>query len=257
MATYWDNIRELRKRPNQETFNLCLDFWNSGESKKQMIAIDVLAQLGITSVRGPKVKKYLKIFFDTLDCYSDLKVLDSTLYAIGHNNEFLKERDIERLNKFTQHPNSDIRKSLTFCLCGVDYPLAIKILIELSRDRFSDIRSWATFGIGTQIETDTPEIRQALWDRVTDKHEETRFEAIKGLSVRKDEQVLEIIRREIEKGDFGSFLLESIIDWNLPEFIPPLKAIYEVEKTNESTSPTWIKDLKHCIEFLENPENKE
>ena len=45
-----------------------------------------------------------------------------------------------------------------------------------------------------------------MWNRVNDKHQETKLEAIVGLAKRKDTQVNEIIKREIIDGEYGVLL---------------------------------------------------
>lgn len=110
---------------------------------------------------------------------------------------------------------------------------AIKTLIELSNDGDSDIRNWATFGIGTQLDNDSEEIRIALWNRVSDKDQITRLEAISGLTKRKDKKIKDVLKTELEKVDEnGSLILESIEVLNDKDFIPLLeKKIIENKKS--------------------------
>jgi hypothetical protein len=44
--TYWDNISELRSRPNREVFNRAFLLTKAVTTKEQIIGIHVLAQLG-------------------------------------------------------------------------------------------------------------------------------------------------------------------------------------------------------------------
>jgi hypothetical protein len=44
--TFWENVRELRKRPNKEVYNRAFKLANSKIEKEQIIGIYVLAQLG-------------------------------------------------------------------------------------------------------------------------------------------------------------------------------------------------------------------
>ncbi|MGL6341154.1 MAG: HEAT repeat domain-containing protein, partial [Waterburya sp.] len=74
---------------------------------------------------------------------------------------------------------------------------------------------WATFGLGSQIDTDTPAIRQALWQRLinekTDQDEtyEIYGEALVGLAIRKDERVIEFLLKEFNSGCVGYLALEA------------------------------------------------
>lgn len=119
--------------------------------------------------------------------------------------------------ELTKSNNPKIRK------IGIDNINAIETLIKLSSDKLSHIRNWATFGLGTQIERNNKTIREALWARVNDKHQETKLEAIVGLAKRKDKRVNDIIKREIIGGEYGILLFEAIIETQNKEFLPLLK----------------------------------
>lgn len=66
-----------------------------------------------------------------------------------------------------------------------------KTLIQLSRDDVDDIRDWATFGLGSILEIDTPAVRQALADRLDDEKFDTACEALVGLAERGDERAFD------------------------------------------------------------------
>ena len=179
--TYWYNIQELRHRANSKVFNTCVKLVKSSKPKERIIGIDVLAQLGLTP--RPFLKESKKLFFDILKKENNLKALLSVLYAIGHNNEKLIQDEIKLLAPFKDNVDEGVREGLVSALLSVDNKLAIDTLIYLTTDKISHIRDWATFGIGTQIERDNKLIREALWLRVNDKHQDTRFEAIALLNI--------------------------------------------------------------------------
>jgi HEAT repeat protein len=104
---------------------------------------------------------------------------------------------------------------------------AIKALIELSRDKDSDVRDWATFGIGTMIDTDTHEIREALLARVTDPDDDTRGEALVGLARRKDERVLEPLINELTGESVGLLAIEAAEELGNPRLGPALLSLKE------------------------------
>jgi len=247
--TYWDNIRVLRTRANDNVFNSCVKLIKSSKPKERIIGIDILAQLGLTP--RPFLKESKKIFFDSLRKEKNAKALLSILYAIGHNNEKLKSDEIALLASFKNNPDEGVREGLVSALLSVDNKLAIDALIHLTTDKFSHIRDWATFGIGTQIERDNKSIREALWLRVNDKHQDTKLEAIVGLAKRKDLRIKAIIKRELLNGEFGTLLFEAIEELNDKEFLPLLKANLRKAKNDKGLNPDWIKDLKNCIKRLD------
>jgi HEAT repeat protein len=61
----------------------------------------------------------------------------------------------------------------------------------LSNDEDERVRDWATFALGVQTERDTPELREALADRLEDSSPDVRAEAARGLALRGDQRALE------------------------------------------------------------------
>lgn len=246
--TYWDNIRTLRSRPSNETFEQCREYLKSTDAKKRTIGVDVMAQLG-TRPR-PFYKETIRLLFELLDSETNEKAIWSTLYALSHNNEELGEAEASLLTKFKDHLNSDIRHALVMALLTLDNKVAIDTLIHLSKDSVSATRNWATFGLGTQIDRNNQSIRDALWQRVTDADLDTKLEAILGLAKRRDARVWELIQRELSAGELGSQLFDAIEELNDKSFLPYLeKGLDEVKKGNGINSG-WQGVLEDHIEKL-------
>ena len=246
--SYWENIRELHSRPNMDVFARSVAFVNSGNVKKQIIGIDVLAQLGLPL--RPFLKDTLELCFNLLKPEDNHMVVVALLYAIGHNNENLNNQQIEKICKCTGLQNSSIKQALVFSLLGIDNAKAIEVLITLSDDRNKNVRNWATFGLGSQIKANNQKIRDALWRRTKDKYQETKLEAILGLARRKDKKVKEIIQSELVGGEFGTLLFESILQLNDDIFLPSLREILEKSENDTSINPDWLNSLKNCIFVL-------
>lgn len=246
--TYWDNIHELRSRAGTETFNKCIALVKSKEPLKRRIALDLLAQFGTPPRPFYKVSK--EIFFDILNNETDSKVIESALYAVSHNNGKLNSKDVAAICKFKNNEDSAIRKALAFALLGLNNKEAIDTLILLSADKFSFVRDWATFGIGTQIKKDNKAIRKALRDRTEDKDEDVRYEAIAGLAARNDNGIIEIIMLELSKPNVRSLLFEAITALKAVVFLPKLKKLFNESKNDEEISHYWKNELKSCIREL-------
>ena len=239
--TYWENISELRKRVSQDVYDRSTLLARSNNDNEKIIGIDVLAQLGF----DPRLNKSqtVQLYFELLENHQSPKVLYSILHAIGHNNENLKGTQISKLVEFKNHRYSNVRYSLVHALSGVESELAIETLIELSRDKNTEIRDWATFAIGSQIETNNSDIIDALWERIHDEDEKTRHEAIAGLSKRKDTRVKEILKKELKEiNDHGSLILESIEDYGDTDFIPLLELQIETNKKTKQVNVEWLLD---------------
>ena len=125
-------------------------------------------------------------------------------------------------------------------------------LIELSEDKFSSIRNWATFGIGTLSEENNDHIINALWKRTKDKHQETKLEAIVGLANRNEIKVKQQIIEELKNGEYGILLFEAIETLRNKDFIPYLKNNLESAKKDSGIKEEWIADLKQCLNKLNN-----
>ena len=237
--TFWENVRELRKRPNNEVYNKAYKLAESESKKEKIIGIYVLAQLGF----DPRFQqaKTVKLYFKLLENEKSPKVISAILSSISHNNENLNEKQISKLIEFKTHKFVNVRFELALALSCLENENAIKTLIELSNDKDSDTRNWATFGIGTQLDNDTEKIRTALWNRVTDKDEITRLEAISGLAKRKDRKIKEVLKTELENIDEnGSLILESIELFNDKDFIPLLEKKIVENKRSKKVNEDWL-----------------
>lgn len=246
--TYWDNIAVLRSRPTDDVFKKSLELTKSKKPNERNIGIDVLAQLGVTP--RPFYKQTIKRFFELLKTESNKKVLGSLLYAIGHNNDSLNKSQINLLSSFKNHKDNWVKEGLVFSIIGLDNPHAIDAAIILSNDKVASIRNWATFGLGTLIERDNKAIRNALWTRTKDKHQETKLEAIVGLAKRKDLRLIEIITKELTKGEYGTLIFEAIEELNDRQFLPLLQQNLKTAKSDKKVNPEWVIDLENCIKNL-------
>ena len=237
-SNYWKYISELRKRKSTEIYQKATELSNSNHDKEKVIGIDILAQFGYP--RKHK-KQTLRNYFNLLKSKNSIKVLSSILYGIGHNNESLTGNQIDIICRFKSNRSATIRYSLTFALSGVENENSINTLIQLSKDKDSDIRDWATFGIGSQTEFDNLEIRQALWERVNDTDKNTRDEAIAGLAKRKDHRIKEILKHELNNADnFSSLTLEAIEDLGDTDFIELIEQKIQKNRTEQTINEDWL-----------------
>jgi HEAT repeat protein len=110
-------------------------------------------------------------------------------------------------------------------LTGFENPEAHGVLIELTRDADAKVRDWATFALGTQCETDTPAIRDALVDRLADADDETRCEALVGLTRRGDPRVLPCLHKELACESIGTLAIEAAALIGEPQLLPQLVAL--------------------------------
>ncbi len=248
-TNYWNQITFLRQFVNDEMISECFELIDSDDLKYKRIGIDILCQLGQN--RKIFIKKLFEKIFVIFETTLDEKLICTGLFAIGHNNKHLKFNQIKFLEKFINSKSKNIRYALTFSLHGIEHDKAIKMLIKLANDRSPRIKDWATFGLGSQIKIDNEEIRSLLYKNCFSNDDQTKQEAIKGLANRKDERVKEIVFHELQHGNFGGLLFDTILNIkNGEEYISYLIVIYDKFKNDKSTNEQWLSDLKNCIDVL-------
>ncbi|EDM43387.1 hypothetical protein SCB49_00020 [unidentified eubacterium SCB49] len=242
---YWNNILELRKRANEDVYDQAFKLAKSENDKKKIIGIDVLAQLGFDPRIGQQ--KTINLYFDLLENEQSDNVLFALFFGISHNNENLTKKQVSKLIEFKDSKNTDVRYSLVSALSGIANPEAIETLIELSEDKFSSIRNWATFGIGTLSKENNERIINALWKRTKDKHQETKLEAIVGLAIRKEVAVKEQIISELKNGKYTTLLFDAIKELDDKELIPYLLSELNSAKKDSKTNKKWLAELNECL----------
>jgi HEAT repeat protein len=213
----WDAISALHYRATREVLDAARTFCESDDPGKRQVGTDILGQLGVPDRAFPE--ECLPILLALLAEEQDADVLHSIGVALGH---LCDPRAIEPLVNLKGHPDPDVRYGVVFGLLTHENDLAIRTLIELSCDPANKIRDWATFGLGSQIDTDTPEIREALFARLADEDPTTSGEAMVGLAHRKDPRVVEAIIRDLEAGYEGTLIAEAAEEIADPALVPYL-----------------------------------
>lgn len=198
--TRWDLIQVLHCRANKEVFEVAKRLCADANPKERELGANILGKLGDSEKKFPN--ESLVVLLDAIRNETDDKALTAAVYAVGHSND---TRALETLIKLKNYPNERIRYAVVHGLLHREDKEAIDTLIELSQDEDEDVRNWATYGLGTGIDVDTPEIREALFQRLNEKGDvtldEIRSEALVGLARRKDERVFEPLLKELQQED--------------------------------------------------------
>ncbi|HXC37129.1 MAG TPA: HEAT repeat domain-containing protein [Candidatus Acidoferrales bacterium] len=189
---YWHPVWILQHRL-PEIIELVRKRVKIGDAKLRETAATILGQNGVKDKLA--VNECVDLLLGMIRPESDDAVLSSIAHAIGHLHD---PRCIEALLSLEQHPNADVRYAVVHGLSGYDDLRAIKALIRLSADQDRDVRDWATFGIGSMIEKDIPEIREALLARLTEADDEIRGEALAGLAQRGETRIVATLLQELK-----------------------------------------------------------
>jgi HEAT repeat protein len=216
----WNAIGTLHRRGTQEILDRAIELCSSSCALERRTGADILAQLASSGSAFPEI--CLRTLLAMLERESRGDVLNSILLALAHQN---RAESVLHSFRFRQHADADVRYGVVHVLTGQIEPLAVAGLIELTRDPVADIRDWATFGLGTQIDLDTPEIRECLMERLTDPDDDARCEALVGLAQRRDRRVLPALSRELKSEFVQAIAVEAASLIADPQLYPDLVAL--------------------------------
>jgi HEAT repeat protein len=206
----WHFVGLLQRRGDREVLDRALELTHSVSIESRSLGIDILGQLGIPERAFPD--ECVTRLLELLEREIDPLLLRDVCIALGH---FQDPRSIEPQLKFCFHPDWEVRYGVVSGLSGREDERAISGLIRLSADRCPLIRDWATFGLGTLVEVDTPAIREALYQRflLEDSQDEETAEiydeALAGLAHRKDDRILPRLIGQLMSDDVGKLAIQA------------------------------------------------
>jgi HEAT repeat protein len=212
----------LQWRATREVLDRALELCKSFCAFERGLGADILGQLGVPKRSFPE--ECLRMLLDMLEREQHSDVLRAILVALSHLGQ--PESVLPAL-RFRHHVDSDIRYSVVFALSGHTMPEAIAGLIELTNDPVCQVRDWATFGLGTLVDVDTPDVRKALWERLSDHDDDTRCEALVGLARRNDRRVIPALSSELRSGFVEALAVEAAEHIGDPQLLADLIALRE------------------------------
>ncbi len=200
----WQAVSILHGRGTAEVLHYAKRLSASPCDRERRLGADILGQLGVPDRTFPV--ECAAILCGMLDAEQDTAVLTSVLMALSFQN---CADAIPLVIRFSNHSDPNVRHAVVLVLATEECPAAMTCLVRMSRDTDSNVRDWATFALGTLFDTDTPEIRDALFDRVADPHDDTRGEALVGLARRSDPRVVDWLKTELASHCVGSLAVEA------------------------------------------------
>lgn len=171
---------------------------------ERRLGANILGQLGVPERTFPR--ECVLALLEMLDTETEAQALESIFIALSNLHD---PKAIPAAVRFAAHPDPDVRHGVVLALTGQDNRAAIETLIRLTTDSDSDVRDWATFGLGTQLEIDTPDIRDALAARLDDPDDHTRGEALVGLARLRDPRVIAALVKELAGDSVGTWQLRQ------------------------------------------------
>jgi hypothetical protein len=246
----WKAICELHKRGGRAALDLA-SAWRKVSPEQRRVAACILGQLGYAdgSFAEERFSLLAEMLASETSDAADPAVLNDICVAFGHLRD---PRAIPLVLPLADHESENVRFGVVSALSTHDDADAIAGLIVLSRDVDADVRDWATFGLGSLTDADTPELREALMARLRDPDGDTDQEAIFGLASRGDLRVVPRIIEALEACELSSPLLEAVTVLALPDFCPALRAvpsdqlIFSVEAQQIDLTAYWREAVEAC-----------
>lgn len=187
-----------------------------------------------------------EIVLDSFERENEADGLAMLAYAAMHLETDGRSKFLKTL---VDHPSAAVREAVASSLGAQDDRQSISTLIKLTRDCCEDVRNWATFSLGALCHRNTAPVRDALFARLEDDHEETKYEAIFGLAVRKDPRVLQVVKEALQCKRVWSLALEAaeeLADPSLYPLLQNLKLKWQGEQSDNYLMSTLDSALEAC-----------
>ena len=221
----WRYVIPLHFRGTQEVFDSAIQLTKSKKVVERELGVNILSQLGIPERAFPLQTIHYLLSFMKKE--KSPTVLSAVGIAFGHLIDSDDHRVVREIVFLANHKSAQVRFSVVQALRGQEHPLAIKTLIKLSKDESKEVRDWATFGLGSQIDLNTPAIRRALRSRLNEKDDEIRGEALLGLAKRRVPGIISNIIKELQmRKPIVYLMLEAAEEIGNPKVLPALRGLY-------------------------------
>jgi HEAT repeat protein len=236
-----DALFIMQLRASLDDFQAALDLCTSDNPNERALGVTILGQNLVHDKNFPEEK--FAVLFGMLANEPDPEVLSAACYALGHIGD---PRAIEPAARLKSHPSEEVRLGVVHAMFSHEDDLATRTLIELSADEDEDVRDWATFELGSILESDTPQIREALFARLNDTHDDTRFEARVGLARRSDERVLIPLMQELSSDDVS---LEALDVARESENAALRAVLLQLKERWQGRQDSYIEVLERAIDY--------
>jgi len=249
---FFDYLGTLQLRGDRAVLEAAQKLCTSEISEERSLGAQIFGQLGVPERTFPEDS--LIMLLKMLEQEVDPLVLSDVGIALGHLSD---PRVVIPLVPLKNHPSAEVRFGVACGLLGQEDELAIAVLIELSSDPDREVRNWATFGLGSMIDTDTPAIREALWQRILQEDEdrevgeeardniaEIHGEALVGLARRKDERVIEPLLKALSRDRVGCLPIEAAEEMGDRRLYPALMELQEWWERNDDLLARAIENCR-------------
>ncbi|MFE9396012.1 ankyrin repeat domain-containing protein [Streptomyces flavidovirens] len=210
---WMESVAALWRRGDEETFRAAAEWCASGDPLRQTFAADVLAQLGFEQGGKPFAARSLPLLRELAReaRESGPEPVQAAVLALGHHGD---PAALPEILRHVDHPDADVRHRVALALIGLvpaGHREGTAALITLSGDTDEEVRDWATLALAG-LDADTPEIREALADRLEDHDPDTVAEAARGLAARGDARAVEALSRLLREEDPQGYAYATAVE---------------------------------------------
>lgn len=221
----WEHVFALRKAGTPSVLAKALTWCKESDPFYRSIGVSILAQLGEDGKGYPdEANNMIRSMIQT---EQDHEVVTSLISAVNFRH---LEDGVAWLISLAQHRSEDIRWRVAWAL-----PIpnmrdpewdrrVIDTLMQLLADSEPQVRDWATFSLAMTDE-DSPQLRQALLERMEDTDFNTRSEAAIGLAKRKEPRGVPLLVDCLKSDQVGELYVEAAEIYADPRLKPALVAL--------------------------------
>jgi HEAT repeat protein len=205
----WQSVFALRNKASKRVVDRALSYSSQPDAFQRSIGVSILAQLGPDG--DAYAEESTQMIRSMLPREQDPEVITSLISAVS----FRKMTEATQwVVSLADHPSEDIRWRVAWALPidGISdpalYHTCVQTLLRLMQDPEPQVREWATFSLSI-TQQDTPEIRSALLDRLSDTDFQTRSEAAIGLANRKEPAAIDLLIEHLGSDRVGQLYVEA------------------------------------------------
>jgi HEAT repeat protein len=241
----WQVVAELHRRTDRPAFEAACRLALADSGPDRVLGLEILGQIGYSADR-PFLEDTLPILIAA--CADDRTgVVAAAVTALGQVRD---HRALPSVLRQVRHPSDDVRYQVAVALPAVagDPPAAeaVSALILLSADGDPEVRDWATFGLGSQLDVDDEPVRDALAARLTDEEGDTAGEALLGLARRGDRRTLAPLLAWLAD-DPGNLVVEAAAELGAAEALPALLRLKQAGWQQDDPRPSVLDDaIRAC-----------
>ena len=230
---YWSIVGDMQSRIDGTTFSRVVGLCHGATPPERRLGADVLGQYAARPdhprLEHPHHDAVLPVLIDMAATNHDSQVVASVVGALARLHDPV---GLAAVLGHRHHPAARVRQHVAMALPDLagspPGEVVVEALLELSDDPDEAVRDWATFGLGTQLDIDTPAVREALVTRIDDPDAVTSGEALVGLARRRDPRALPHVLERLRSLALADYLIDAAAELGDPRFLPLLQDLHDM-----------------------------